>query len=254
MGEDPAGSASSAGGRRATVPYRVRFDEATPDGDVRASTILRWAQDAAWIHCEALGYDRAWYLARGLTWLVRAIELAIREPVQFGETVAVSTEVTGFRRVWARRRTEVTRDGRLLAWVHTDWVMTDERGLPARIPDDFPRRFETVPGSFSPGRVHLPDPPPIAIVREFAVRHVELDPLGHVNNAAYLDYLEEVLADVPGGIVRPATVPRSYRLEYLVAAGPGDRLRATAWPIAGGMACRLTTAAGSEVLRGTVAG
>lgn len=257
MGNDPAGSAglaSPAVGQRATVPYRVRFDEATPDGDVRPSTILRWAQDAAWIHSEALGYDRAWYLARGLTWLVRAIELAVREPLRFGERVAVSTEVTGFRKVWARRRTEVARDGQLLAWVHTDWVMVDGRGLPTRIPDEFPRRFEIVPGPFSPGRVHLPEAPPAAIVRQFAVRQVELDPLGHVNNAAYLDYLEEVLADLPGGIVRPATVPRIYRLEYLAAAGPGDRLRATAWPIVGGMACRLSTAAGEEVLRGIVAG
>lgn len=238
---------------RATVPYRVRFDEATPDGDVRASTILRWAQDAAWIHSETLGYDRAWYLARGLTWLVRAVELAVREPVRFGETVAVSTEVTGFRRVWARRRTEVTRDGRLLAWVHTDWVMIDARRLPTRIPDEFPARFEIAPGPFSPGRVDLPEAPPAATVREFAVRQADLDPLGHVNNAAYLDYLEEVVADQPGGIPRPATVPRTYRLEYLAAAGPGDRLLATAWPIAGGMAFRLAITAGAEVLRGLVA-
>lgn len=254
MVDDPEGAPAAEVGRRATVPYRVRFDEATPDGDVRASTILRWAQDAAWIHSEALGYDRSWYLAHGLSWLVRAVELAVREPVRFGETVAVSTEVTGFRRVWARRRTEVTRDGRLLAWVHTDWVMIDARGLPTRIPDEFPARFEIAPGPFSPGRVDLPEAPPAATVREFAVRQADLDPLGHVNNAAYLDYLEEVLADLPGGIVRPAAIPRTYRLEYLAAAGPGDRLLATAWPIAGGMAFRLAIAAGAEVLRGLVAG
>ena len=48
--------------------YRVRFDEAGPDGLLRASGLLRYAQDVAWMHSEALGFDRAWYRERDLAW------------------------------------------------------------------------------------------------------------------------------------------------------------------------------------------
>ena len=73
MTDDARGAAN----RTATVPYRVRFDECGPDGLARTSALLRYAQDVAWIHSERLGFDRDWYAARGLTWLVRAAEVAI---------------------------------------------------------------------------------------------------------------------------------------------------------------------------------
>ena len=57
--------------------YRVRFDEAGPDGRLRTSGLLRYTQDLAAQHSEALGYDRGWYAARGLTWLVRAAEVEV---------------------------------------------------------------------------------------------------------------------------------------------------------------------------------
>ena len=62
---------------RLELPYRVRFDEAGPDGLLRASGYLRWAQDMAWRHSEAAGLDRDWYAEQGLTWLIRAAELDI---------------------------------------------------------------------------------------------------------------------------------------------------------------------------------
>lgn len=86
--------------------YRVRFDEADPTGTVRSSSYLRYAQDVAACHSEDGGFDRAWYAERSLTWLVRCLELEILEPVSYGTTLAVSTEVVGFRRSWARRRSE----------------------------------------------------------------------------------------------------------------------------------------------------
>ena len=202
-----------------TVAYRVRFDECGPDGVARTSTLLRYAQDVAWIHSERMGFDRDWYLERGLAWVVRAAELRIMCPIALGATLDITTAVTGFRRVWARRRTEARlADGTLALWMHTDWVMIGERGLPGRVPPEFPAAFTVPPGTFEPGRVPLaPTPPGVAVTRA-SVRPQDLDPMGHVNNAAYLDYLEEAmigcgapgtasdLRDAPHGAAR---VPRT---------------------------------------------
>jgi acyl-ACP thioesterase len=232
----------------ATVDYRVRFDECTPAGTLRASSYLRYAQDVAWIHSERLGYDRAWYLARSLAWLVRGVELAILTPSHSGESLSVTTRVTGFRRVWARRRTDVhDTAGRIVAWAHTDWVMTDARGLPTRVPAEFAAGFSTPPDSFTPTRVALPEPPAGALAHRFAVRPQELDPMGHVNNAVYVDWVDEAAEPLWGeGLV---TAPRRYRLEYLLPVPPSAVLDATAWRDGTAMSCLLRQVAGPECLR-----
>ena len=257
-GEEPGAGAAHGAWRPVngiSVPYRARFDECGPDGLVRTSALLRYAQDIAWIHSEGLGFTRAWYTERSLAWVVRSAELAILAPLALGETVILSTAPTGFRRVWGRRRTEGRLDdGTLVLWGHTDWVMTDTaRGLPGRIPQEFPAAFSVPPGSFDPIKVALPGTPPDAVVLDTAVRPQDIDPMGHVNNAAYLDYLEEaLLAAGPEAAALTDALPRRIRLEYVAAAMPGAELDAATWAIAAGRAWRLADADGRELARATV--
>ena len=121
--------------------YRVRFDEAGPDGRLRTSGLLRYTQDLAAQHSEALGYDRAWYAARGLTWLVRAAEVEVLRAIPYGVDLLGTTRVVGFRRVWSRRESTFSLDGEAVAVVRIDWVLLDERGAPTRIPPEFETFF-----------------------------------------------------------------------------------------------------------------
>ena len=86
--------------------YRVRFDEAGPDGTTRTSTLLRYAQDIAWRHSEEMGFDREWYQAKALSWVVRGVELELHAPIRMGHTLRLATAVVGHRRIWARRLAE----------------------------------------------------------------------------------------------------------------------------------------------------
>ena len=222
--------------------YRIRFDEAGPDGLLRTSGLLRYTQDLAARHSEALGYDRAWYRARGLTWLVRTAELDIRAAIPYGSDVLGTTRVVGFRRVWSRRESTFQVGSELSAAVRIDWVLLDERGTPTRIPQEFEVFFagsEPTAG-LQLGRVALGAPPAGAAVRTFDVRPQELDPLDHVNNAVYADWLDEavLLAGEDGGpTVRG--LPRRVRLEYAQAAEPGERLETVTWQDEGGWSCRV---------------
>ena len=248
--------------RSITIPYRARFDECGADGLVRSSTLLRYAQDLAWIHSERMGFTREWYGERSLAWVVRAAELAILAPLPLGETLTMRTEVIGYRRVWARRRTEGRLDdGTLALWGNTDWVILDTaRGMPGRFPPEFLARFDVPPQHFEPGRVTLPPAPgDRAHVTRTQVRPQDIDPMGHVNNAAYLDYLEEALfAAGPAGEDLTHGIPRRIRLEYLAPASPGTTLTGAVWAIAAsrgsgpGWAWRLADDAGRELARGGV--
>jgi acyl-CoA thioesterase FadM len=235
------------------APFRVRFDEAGPDGRVRSSALLRYAQDLAWQHSDALGFDRAWYAGRAMTWLVRAAELAVLTPMTSGDTVIGTTEVVGWRRVWSRRRTEFRdADGAMTAWVHIDWVLIDGRGAPLRIPADFQDAFGVPDATFPLARVALPDAPDDVAAVQVAVRPQELDPLDHVNNAVYADWLEEQVLGVGGAAGESAVrrLPRVVRLEYARAAEAGSTVLARTWPDGeAGWSCRVDGQDGSVLLR-----
>lgn len=234
------------------APYRVRFDEAGPDGNLRTSGLLRYAQDIAWLHSDDRGFGRAWYGERALAWLVRAAEVEVLAPIPLGTTVAARTRILGQRRIFARRRGEFRLpDGTLAGWVHTDWVLIDGNGSLVRIPAVFGEAFR-MPAIDSPiGRVPLPPTPGGALRREFTVRPHELDPMDHANNAVYVDWLEESVLAAAGDAGPEAirAVPRRYRLEYAAAAGPADELTSATWPDDGGWCQRLSIGAGSDLLR-----
>ena len=232
-----------------SAPYRVRFDEGGPDGLIRTSVLLRYAQDLAGYHSTIRGFGRDWYAERGLTWLVRAAEVAVVEPIRVGAELVGTTRAIGQRRVWARRRTDfVDAEGTLVAWVHIDWVLLDAGGAPTRIPPEFDAIFGTPPATFGLARVDVGPVPADAAELPLTVRPQELDPMDHVNNAVYADWLDEA-AIVAGGVAAVRAVPRLARLEYARAAEPGARLVAEAWPDASGFCCRLTDHDGAELLR-----
>ena len=219
--------------------YRVRFDEAGADGRARTSSLLRYAQDIAWRHSEALGFDRRWYTDQGRWWVVRSVELAVLAPIPMGSLLRLSTAVVGHRRIWARRRGEFRlADGQLVATAMVDWVLLDERGRILRIPPDFGIVFPNVELTGEILRLPLAPTPPTARRIDLRVRPQDLDPMGHVNNAAYLDWIEEVIAEA-GDPAAPARLPRTVWIEYAASAEPGDALTAAAWRDGDSWAARL---------------
>lgn len=235
-----------------SASYRVRFDEGGPDGLVRTSVLLRYAQDLAGLHSSAHGFGRDWYAGRAITWLVRAAEIAVLQPIAVGDEVLATTSVVGWRRVWARRRTEIhDAAGALLAWINIDWVLIDGRGSPTRIPPEFDPVFRAPAADFPLARVRLDEPPSDATRRSFRVRPQELDPMAHVNNAVYADWFDEAVLDA-GGSSAVRGVPRLVRLEYARAVEADAVIESTTWPGSrgdGGWSGRIADGVGTELLR-----
>ena len=130
-----------------------------------------------------------------------------------------------------------------------------ERGVPGRFPPEFLARFEGASQTFEPGRVTLPAMPTDGgRPHRSLARPQDTDPMGHVNNAAYLDYFEEALLTEGGeAAALTAALPRRFRLEYVVPASPGTEVLGTVWPLAGheaGCAWRLDDEGGCELARG----
>jgi acyl-CoA thioester hydrolase len=77
-------------------------------------------------------------------------------------------------------------------------------------------------------------------VAHFRVRNHELDSLGHVNNATYLNYLEQAAIDHAAAAgfsedrlreIGGVFVARRNEIDYLQPARAGDWLRVVTWPV-----------------------
>jgi acyl-CoA thioesterase FadM len=236
--------------RRASAPFRVRFDEATPSGLIRTSVLLRYAADLAWVHSERRGIGRAWYREHGLAWLVRGVALEILGPIVHGDVIVGTTTPTAARRVLARRETEFrAADGSAVANLTVDWALTGATGAPTRIPAVFATLFGTLDQTFAPVRVRAIPPAGAAVTTiDLRIRAQELDPMGHVNNAVYLDWAEEAIRATGAAAAARAldAIPRRWRLEYLGAASPSAPALVTAWASEGGWSCRIADAETGE--------
>jgi acyl-ACP thioesterase len=246
--------------RRIEHEYRVRFDEANAEGWLRPSGLLRFAQDMAWRHSTEAGFDRAWYEERGMNWLVRNVKVSITEPITYGDVLAISTEVVGWRYVWARRHSDVRRvgseDGRgseaRMATVQTDWVLLTDEGRPAKTPPEIAHYFSP-DQQFKRDRVVLPDPGERAWVTTLAtrVRPLDVDPMRHMNNAAYVDMVDDGIGQLPDG--QRLLAPDCYRIGYVAPALPGTPIEISCWRVSETqIACRISGADGTELTKALV--
>ena len=232
--------------------YQVRFEEATADETMRTAIYLAWAADIAWQHSTLLGFGRDWYTRRGLFWLVRSVRLDVLKPIKTYGAEYMTTQVMGYRRIAAHRHGEV-RDasGDLMASLEIDWVMTNEKGVPTRVPEEMVKFVADPLATFELFKLALPEPPPDAAERTFRVRRRDLDPLDHVNNSVYIDYFEEALEAAGQGALLAVT-PRHYDIDFIAAAERGNVLVDHTCKTEHGWAYRLSRDDGTEVFRGLV--
>ena len=169
-----------------------------------------------------------------------------------GHTLRVSTAVVGHRRIWARRLGSCRlADGRLAATRH------DRLGPPR-----FAQPCRAHPGRLR-ARVHEPRDPERDHPRpgtrrrtrpgrlDLRVRVSELDPLDHVNNAAYVDWLDEALHAAGWGAA--TRLPRTVRIEYLASAERGDDVTVELRGDAASWAAVIRRSDGLELVRALVA-
>ena len=190
--------------------------------------------------------------------LVCNVQLDIRGLATYGDVLLISTEVVGSRQVWVRRRSEVVRvaassgpaERDLLAVVETDWVLLTTAGRPARVPPEIARYFAPA-RPFTRDRISLPEPNLPVSSLTTRVRPLDVDPMRHMNNAAYLDMVDDALGRLPDGtgIGRPDC----YRVGYTAPALPGTAIEIRCWAVTEArVACHLSDSAGRKLMNALV--
>jgi acyl-ACP thioesterase len=201
------------GGRRYERDRLVRLGDVTRSGRLRLDALVRYLQDVAGDDVRDAGIDAPW--------VMRRIALDVGDLPRFGDTVNLITFCSGTGPRIAERRTTVAIDGRVAADAVAIWVYVDPAsGRPAPLEDWFFDLYgEASGGRRVSGRLRLPAPPSEASSRAWPLRVSDFDVLGHVNNAAYWEPIEDELARTSAGRRIVAA-----ELEHKTAVEPGEAL------------------------------
>jgi acyl-CoA thioester hydrolase len=228
-----------------TCDYRVRFYECDAIGHLNNAVYVKYMHDAANEASRAVGLDREDYLIINRSWLVRETKIEYLAPLQYGDSLKITTWVEDMHRVRSLRIYEFSNvnSGELVARAETDWVFVNtDTGLPTKIPPDIKKAY--IGTDSSPERKigrRFPKTPPEAKEVFRVLRSVEwrdLDPLGHVNNAVYLSYIEDCGMKVAQAYGWPwqrmsehnfAIVARMHHIEYRQPAFMDEILEISTW-------------------------
>lgn len=205
-------------GRQFSTTRRVRLGDATPHGRARLDAIARYLQDIANDDSrDAEWSDPHWWVVR------RTVVDVLRFPTYL-EQMQIVTWCGGVGSHWAERRTSIrSLEGDPLVEAAALWVHVDQSTLqPTRVPADVARVLEESAVGRTVGarlllKASLMSESPT--VGPWPLRFSDFDAVGHMNNAAYWEVLEEQLvAD------RSLRAPMRALVEHVAQVEPGDIL------------------------------
>jgi len=183
--------ARPASGRVFEGARRVRLADVSPAGRLRLDAAARFLQDLSADDTA----DAA--LPDAEAWVVRKTVIEVRAFPRYLEPLELATWCSGTGSHWAERRISIEgeRGGAIEAattWVHIDL----DSGRPTRIPAGFDDVYgEAHGGRRVKARLDHPDPPDgEGEGFSWPLRFTDFDVLGHVNNAACWQIVEEALS------------------------------------------------------------
>ena len=176
-------------GRVVTTTRPVRLGDVDTRARLRLDAVARYLQDIATDDATDAELDDAF------GWVVRRTMIEVHRAAGLGEHLELATFCAGTGRSWAERRTSIIGERGAAIEAVSLWIRIEPAsGRPTGLGDDFVAAYgAAAAGRRVSSRLQLPDPPPGAHRRPWELRRVDLDPLGHVNNAAQWAIVEEIL-------------------------------------------------------------
>ncbi len=220
--------------------YQARYDECSLFGFLTPAATVRYLQDIAVLHYNSANLDE------GGHWIARRTIIDFHQPIPAYSNLELQTFVGGTSKVTSQRNYKLRlENGEPVVTGRTTWVYLGSNGRPARIPPSFVAYFwpdGPAPMAYDPDWPGWPDCP--AAISRQKVRFSDLDILAHMNNAAYVDLLDNAGWETQAEDALPTSgqlMPLHYDIEYLESAQLGQDLEVQTWlePLPGGECDRL---------------
>lgn len=174
----------------------VGFTEVDPSGRLTLYGLFDFLQKESIAHAEDLGVGRVALSEQGLVWMLCRMSVNIERRPELDEEIVIRTWPSGFDKLFALRDYEVMdNEGRTAVSARSGWLLIDiEKRRPLR-----PSGTDA-PLPPNEGILALPSPPrgldenpALAPRGERVVRYSDIDYNGHVNNARYVQWIQDCL-------------------------------------------------------------
>ncbi len=177
-----------------TTQRKLLADDVTMYRDLRPSVLMRWIQEISIAHTEALGAGRAKTLDKGALWVVCRVRLDVEKLPCYDDEITLSSWAGNTMRVLFPRYYEMCdENGESLAKASAVWLLMDAKKRKMVFPENY---GVVVPGTVTGKEIPLSTGVSLGEQqnkKHFRVAYSQVDINGHMNNAKYLDCMEDVL-------------------------------------------------------------
>jgi acyl-ACP thioesterase len=201
-------------GRTFVGTRRVRLGDADATGRLRLDAAARYLQDVATDDVDDAVVSGT---PDDHTWVLRRLAVTVLRWPHFRDPVELVTWCSATAGSAAERRTTLSMVGATVGdevAIESEalWAFVSPDGRPARLGPEFLARYSpTTPRRRLSTRLQHGVAPPDAVRTSWPLRAVDLDVLGHVNNAVHWAAVEEVLRGTAAALDRRWTVELEYR-------------------------------------------
>lgn len=167
--------------------------------------MARFFQDVATDDADETGWGAPEHL-----WVVRRLRIDVVAPLLDDREVELLTWCSGTAAVAAGRRLSLTGDCGGRIELDSVWIHLGPDARPARI-EDFDVYAESAGGRVVSTRLKLPEPSRSGRHAPWPLRVSDIDILGHMNNAAYWEAVEQAMLRAGPDPRRPVRAQLDYR-------------------------------------------
>ena len=208
-------------GRKFSTSRKVRLGDVTPKGRVRLDAVARYLQDIATDDSLDGNYSEPH------SWVVRRTQMWVTAFPKYLDEIALTTWCGALGSHWAERRTQIKCAGEVVIETAALWVRVDFKTMkPVALSQDLIALLSSatngrkISSRLEIGK-NLPDlTSNNATSQDWPIRFSDMDAVGHLNNAAYWEVLEEYLGANSG-----KRAPLKATVEHHGAVDPGDKVK-----------------------------
>jgi medium-chain acyl-[acyl-carrier-protein] hydrolase len=215
--------------------FRLYTDDVDHDDKLTPAAAFNYFQEVAENHAEELGMGREAMAAASQTWILSRMSAVLDRRTGRGSEIRVRTWPRGTDRLFAIRDYEMRDEADLIvARGRSAWLILDLTTLRPRRPETLTEGIPKNEGAdaLADGAKGLPERKDLVEVGRRTAAYSDIDYNGHVNNARYVQWIQDAL---PAEEIEAADRLR-LDINYLSEVKPGGTVSLWTGRIDGGWA------------------
>jgi len=186
--------------------HTITYLETDTKYKAKFSVLFRYLQDAAILHSEKAGYRMDSFIQGGQGWVLNKMDMKVFRYPEYQETIEMITWSRSINGVKAKREFFICNNREKLIAASSVWVFVDSiRMKIMKTPEEMEARYTVEPETawnenleqWRADRIL-----PADCGERISTRISDYDPMGHINNTVYFDFIETAISRKIGTPVR----------------------------------------------------